>query len=99
MPVFNRKALKEGFAIIIDDGIKYSYLSGPDGNLILLPTPMALVNLFESLGYRFIRAEQRPTKSTALLTGDFGKILGSKIIGLDLDDYEKNSIVYIFKKN
>ena len=98
-PIINRKSIKNGFPVIIDDGIEIAPLSGPDKNPILINTPMALVNLFEAMDYKFIGTEVRPTKSTPLVSGEVGNIAATLVLGIDFDDYEDNSIVYVFKKN
>ena len=97
-PIINRKSIKKGFPIIIDDGSKIAPLSDPNGAPILMKTPMALINLFEAMGYDYIKADVRPTKSTPLNSSEIGKLAASIVLGFDINNYEENSIVYIFKR-
>lgn len=97
-PIINRKSLKNGFPVIIDDGKNISALSSPDGKPYLMNTPMSVVNLFESIGYKYIGTEVRPTNSTPIVSKEVGNLAASIFLGFDINNYEENTIVYIFKK-
>ena len=98
-PIINRKTIKNGFPVIIDDGNSISPLSGPDNNPLIINTPMSMLNLFEAMGYNFIKTEIRPTTSTPIASSEIGDLAASIVLGFDINNYEKNTIVYIFKMN
>ena len=87
-----------GFYVLIDDGLKYNLLRGKDNSPVKFPTQLSVINVFETLGYSFLKSEMRPIKSTPLITNIFRNFIREVYTGINLNDFE-NTLVFQFIKN
>ncbi len=82
---------------LIDDGTEFRILGDGYGNNIRLPSVMSAVNVFESIGYEYIKSENRPAESTPLTGIRLNNMIRAIIMGWEIN-YETYVPVYTLRK-